>query len=60
MFICMFLSYACTPYNKYYTLQLLIIDILHVYPHVVYGDNELILKRIWNSEQNWHKTLMSG
>ena len=23
----------------------------------MYSDDELILKRIWNSEQNWYKTL---
>ena len=26
------------------------------YIHVDYSDNEWILKRIWNSEQNWYKT----
>ena len=26
------------------------------YIHVVYSYDELILKRIWNSEQNWYKT----
>ena len=26
------------------------------YIHVVYGDDEFILKRIWDSEQNWYKT----
>ena len=24
--------------------------------HVVYSDEEFILKRIWDSEQNWYKT----
>ena len=24
--------------------------------HVVYSDDEFILKRIWDSEQNWYKT----
>ena len=26
------------------------------YIHVVYSDDEFILKRIWDSEQNWYKT----
>ena len=40
-------------YNKYYTLQL-IIDIYYI--HIEYSDDELILKRIWDSEQHWYKT----
>ena len=26
------------------------------YIHIEYNDDELILKRIWDSEQNWYKT----
>ena len=48
----MFLSYVCIPYNNitHYSCQLI------YYIHVVYSDDELILKRIWDSEQNWYKT----
>ena len=35
-----------------YTVIYIIIIIIHV----VYSDDEWILTRIWNSEQNWFKT----
>ena len=36
----------------YIIIHIIIIIIIHV----VYSDDEWMLKRIWNSEQNWFKT----
>ena len=36
-------------YNITYIIIIIII-------HVVYSDDEWMLTRIWNSEQNWYKT----
>ena len=36
----------------YNIIHIIIIIIIHV----VYSDDEWMLKRIWNSEQNWFKT----
>ena len=39
-----------------YNLCIIIYIIIIIIIHVVYSDDEWMLKRIWNSEENWFKT----
>ena len=48
----MFHLYVCIPLPYNNILHITVV----IYIHVVYSDDELILKRIWNSKQNWYKT----
>ena len=48
----MFHLYVCIPLPYNNILHITVV----IYIYVVYSDDELILKRIWNSKQNWYKT----
>ena len=48
----MFHLYVCIPLPYNNILHITVV----IYIHVVYSDDELILKRIWNSKQSWYKT----
>ena len=48
----MFHLYVCIPLPYNNILHITVV----IYIHVVYSDDVLILKRIWDSKQNWYKT----
>ena len=48
----MFHLYVCIPLPYNNILHITVV----IYIHVVYSDDEWILKRTWNSKQNWYKT----